>query len=194
MLDKESNATSIQDLHFYLQEPVVNQLEQIFLEDWGFSTGEYELSPKESAKKAGEMICKCITVGPDEDLNKLNKILEGTVSLSKYKISIMTPYFLPPRELTGALQSTALKGVKVNIVLPAKSRLREKNNLFYIQWATQNMLWEMLQYGVRVLLSTPSFCTYQTVLGRRFLCPYRFGEFRSQESQAKFRGSYGGLR
>jgi len=147
----ESSTNEVQDIHFSLTGPVVNQLEQIFLEDWGFSTGNYDQSPKAPAQESGTAICKSITVGPDEDLNKLTKILEGTISLSKSKISIMTPYFLPTRELVGALQSAALKGVEVNVVLPAK------NNLFYVHWATRNMLWEVLQYGVRVFYQPPPF-------------------------------------
>ncbi|MFW6415232.1 MAG: cardiolipin synthase [Thermodesulfobacteriota bacterium] len=149
--EEESTTKGVQDIHFSLTGPVVNQLELIFLEDWGFSTGNYDQSPREPAQASGTAICKSITVGPDEDLNKLSKILEGTISLSKYKVSIMTPYFLPTKELVGALQSAALKGVEVNIVLPAK------NNLFYVHWATRNMLWEMLQYGVRVFYQPPPF-------------------------------------
>ncbi len=152
VLKEDTNTINrVQDIHFQLTGPVVNQMEQIFLEDWGFSTGDFDQSPKEPAQGTGKAICKSITVGPDEDLNKLTKILEGTISLSKHKVSIMTPYFLPTREILGALQSAALKGVEVNVVLPAK------NNLFYVHWATRNMLWEVLQYGVRVFYQPPPF-------------------------------------
>jgi cardiolipin synthase len=56
----------------------------------------------------------------------------------------MTPYFLPPRELLGALQAASLRGVEVVLVLP------EVNNLPYVHWATRNMLWELLYQGIRV--------------------------------------------
>ena len=63
----------------------------------------------------------------------------------------MTPYFLPSREIISALQTAALKGVEVNIILPFK------NNLPFVHWATRNMLWELLQRGVRVYYQPPPF-------------------------------------
>jgi cardiolipin synthase len=63
----------------------------------------------------------------------------------------MTPYFLPGRELIGALQAAALRGVAVSILLPGK------NNLPYVHWATRNLLWELLQHGVEVRYQPPPF-------------------------------------
>jgi len=63
----------------------------------------------------------------------------------------MTPYFLPSRELIAALQSAALRGVEVTILLPAK------NNLPFVHWATRNMLWELLERGIRVFYQPPPF-------------------------------------
>ena len=85
----------------------------------------------------------------------------------------MTPYFLPPREMIGALQSAALRGVEVNIVLPAH------NNLPFVHWATRNMLWELLLYGVNVYYQPPPFAhtklfvldDYYTLIGSANLDP-----------------------
>ena len=63
----------------------------------------------------------------------------------------MTPYFLPSRELIAALQAAALRGVEVTILLPAK------NNLPFVHWATRNMLWELLERGIRVFYQPPPF-------------------------------------
>ncbi len=63
----------------------------------------------------------------------------------------MTPYFLPPVEISLALQSAALRGVDIRLVLPVK------NNLPVVHWASRNMLWEVLQRGVRVFYQPPPF-------------------------------------
>jgi len=149
---ESDNHNRTRDLHFRVYGPIVNQIEEVFLEDWAFCTGDFHQKPKKPAKDAGQAVCRSITVGPNQDLNKLSMILTGCVSLAKERISIMTPYFLPTRELIGALQGAALKGVEVDIVLPAK------NNLPFVHWATQNMLWELLQCGVRVFYQPPPFC------------------------------------
>lgn len=146
-----NKSSRIQDIHFRFTGPIVNQIEEVFLEDWGFCTGDYEQYSSSPSIETGKAICRTVTVGPDQDLNKLVMILVGAISLAQEKIFIMNPYFLPPRELIGALQSAALRGVEVNVVLPAQ------NNLPFVHWATRNMLWELLQYGVRVYYQPPPF-------------------------------------
>jgi cardiolipin synthase len=73
------------------------------------------------------------------------------IAEARQSILIMTPYFLPPRELIGALQAASLRGVEVKLVLPARS------NLPYVHWATRNMLWEVLYQGVEVFYQPPPF-------------------------------------
>jgi len=75
----------------------------------------------------------------------------GACAAARRRIAIMTPYFLPPRELLGALQAAALEGVDVAVILP------EKNNLFYVHRATRHMLWEIVQRGVSVYYQPPPF-------------------------------------
>lgn len=142
----------VQDVHFELEGPIVAQMEDIFLEDWGFCTGRYDRPKKrEKLSLRGEAICRSITIGPNHDLNRLNIILTGAVSNAQESVYIITPYFLPTRELIGALQAAALRGIDVNIILP------EKNNLPYVHWASQNMLWELLAYNVKVFYQPPPF-------------------------------------
>jgi cardiolipin synthase len=145
------NPSRVVDAHFRLDGPVVAQIENVFLEDWGFSTGEHPVPSPALAIGAGRIICRAIIDGPDEDLDRLSTILLGAVSGARRRISIMTPYFLPSRELIAALQSAALRGVEVTILLPGK------NNLPFVHWATRKMLWELLEQGIRVFYQPPPF-------------------------------------
>ena len=63
----------------------------------------------------------------------------------------MSAYFLPSREMISALQTAALRNLEIAVVLP------EKNNLPFVQWATNNMLWEIIHKGVRVYYQPPPF-------------------------------------
>ncbi len=63
----------------------------------------------------------------------------------------MTPYFIPDRPLLSAIATTALRGVEVTLILPAR------NNLPFVHWATRAYLWELLQLGVRVMYQPPPF-------------------------------------
>ncbi|MDY6941825.1 MAG: cardiolipin synthase [Pseudomonadota bacterium] len=144
---------STRDLHFRLEGPIVGQLQEVFVQDWAFSDGEIlkgedwfpELRP------IGRIFARGVPDGPDEDLEKLVWTLHGALSLAKRRVRIMTPYFLPDRALVTALNLAALRGVKVDIVLPSK------NNLPYVQWAMMGQIWQVLQHGCRVWLTPKPF-------------------------------------
>jgi cardiolipin synthase len=145
------NPSRVVDVHFRVQGPVVAQIEQVFLEDWHFATGEHTLQSYVPVRNMGEAVCRTIVEGPNEDLDSLATILVGVVSSVHRRLSIMTPYFLPSRELIGALKAAALRGVAVNVILPAK------NDIPFVHWATRNMLWELLERGIRVHYQPPPF-------------------------------------
>lgn len=146
-----SNPNRVVDLHFRLAGPIVTQIEQVFIDDWRFCAKE-SLRPRPvHSLNMGETICRAVVDGPNEDIDRIYMILLCAFSSARQEISIITPYFLPTAELIAALQAAALRGVKVHIVLP------EKNNHPIVQWASVNLLPELLIRGVRVFLQPPPF-------------------------------------
>lgn len=141
----ERNRDGHQDLHFQLEGPVVAQLAEVFARSWALAAGE-QLSPVLAPTQAndGPLWCRTLTDGPDEDLDRLTMLWVAALAQARHSARIMTPYFLPPRELVAALQAAALRGIQVDVLLPAV------NNLPFVHWATRNMLWEVLIRGVRV--------------------------------------------
>jgi cardiolipin synthase len=152
----------ISDIHFRLRGPVIDQLQQVFDEDWSFVTGEALAEAEPVARDHGgtrdTAICRVVTDGPNEDLDKLIMILTGAVALSRRRVAIMTPYFLPPPTLINALQAAALRGVDVAVILP------RVNNQPLTHWASRNMLWELLQFGVRIYYQPPPFAHSKLLL------------------------------
>ncbi|HEY1899136.1 MAG TPA: phospholipase D-like domain-containing protein [Steroidobacteraceae bacterium] len=138
------------DLHFKVRGPVLHQLGEAFGVDWLFAANETLIVPGPSASRGGCM-CRVITEGPDEDNDKLVSVMMGAVSMAREQLLIMTPYFIPPPELSSALQSAALRGVDVTLVLP------ERSNLRYVDWACRRWLKPLVERGVRVFLQPPPF-------------------------------------
>ncbi len=66
-------------------------------------------------------------------------------------VQIVTPYFLPDNALVTALNLAALRGVRVDIILPAK------NNLPFVHWASRSLWWQVLERGCRIWLTPPPF-------------------------------------
>jgi cardiolipin synthase len=143
-----------QDLHFRVEGPVVRQLQEMFAQDWAFAAGENldgESWFPPILHPAGAVFCRAVPDGPDENLDKLSWVLLGALSVAKRRIRIMTPYFLPDRSLINALNLAALRGVEVDILLPAH------NNLPFVHWAMMGQLWQVLGHGCRVWFSTGAF-------------------------------------
>ncbi len=145
------------DTHFRLDGPVAAHVEEVFRADWEFAAGEV-LPAAGHAEAAGGTLARVIVDGPDEDLDRLATILIGAVTAARRRVWLMTPYFLPPREVMAALKAAALRGVDVMLVLPGR------NNLPFVHWASRNLLWELLHWGVRVWYQPPPFVHTKLVL------------------------------
>lgn len=137
------------DLHFRVEGPVVAHLRDAFAEDWEFTTGESlhgdlwepELEP------IGKAIARGILDGPDDDLDVLNFTLLGAIACATRSIRIVTPYFLPDAPLAYALNTAALSGLDVDIVIP------EEGNLKLVTWAMWGQIDQVLGKGCRVWLT-----------------------------------------
>lgn len=141
----------VADIQFRLEGPIARTLQAAFLSSWEFATGEDRPAPRVETPTVGDTGARVLTDGPDEDLDRITLLLAALIARAREEILIMTPYFVPPRELIGALQAARLKGVRVRIVLP------EKNNLPFVHWATRNMLWELLYQDVEIRYQPPPF-------------------------------------
>lgn len=144
---------AVRDLHFQLEGPIVGQLQEAFAEDWLFTTREVldgaEWYPTLMA--AGETTARTFTDGPDGDLEILRTVLLGALAAARESVRIVTPYFLPDQATIAALGVAALRGVQVDIVLPARV------NIPLVQWAATAQLWQVLRPGCRVYVSPPPF-------------------------------------
>lgn len=141
LLPQRSEA--IADLHFGVRGPVVAQLEECFISDWAFAADE-TLTRSPAAAEFGKSACRAIADGPNEDLDKLTLVLLAAIAIAHRRVWIMTPYFIPGDVLIAALQSAALRGVEVAIILPARS------DQAYVDWAARKSLEQLLPRQVRV--------------------------------------------
>ncbi|MFQ5748806.1 MAG: phosphatidylserine/phosphatidylglycerophosphate/cardiolipin synthase family protein [Planctomycetota bacterium] len=156
---RTANPRRVIDLHFQVEGPVVTQMEEVFLEDWSFATGEScALEAPAASPRPGDLVCRGISGGPNEDFEKLRWIIQGSLSAAARKIRIMTPYFVPDRGLVTSINNAALRGVGVEVLLPVR------NNLPPVAWASRAMLWELLQNGVRIFFQPPPFVHTKLVL------------------------------
>ena len=163
LLSAHLTSEEASDLHFRVRGPVVGQIQDAFLEDWQFVTQEPAPAPcYPPPLEDGEAFCRGISAGPNEDFEKLRWLLDGCLNSARQRVRIMTPYFIPSRDLISSINSAVLRGVKVEIILPAK------NNLPYVHWASRAMLWELLEYGTKIYYRPPPFSHTKLLLVDNF--------------------------
>ncbi|TNE64670.1 MAG: cardiolipin synthase [Alphaproteobacteria bacterium] len=151
--DKEGTAR-VRDTHFSLEGPIVSQMMDAFADDWAFSCKE-ELDdtlwmPMVDPVPGGAA-ARAIADGPDEPNQKTAMIIESALASARRRVLIVTPYFLPEEALVSALKQAALRGVEVDILVPAR------NNLPLFALTSLAGVRQLVEAGCRLFLSAPPF-------------------------------------
>ena len=135
---------AIQDYHFRLLGPVVQELQYSFLRDWHVMTEEDPerlLSAEHfrRLKEEGPALARVVNSGPSSDLRVAVDVFFNAVNAAREQVLIITPYFLPSEDLLRAL------------------RLPEKSNHWYTTWAGRATYEDLLEAGVRIYERPPPF-------------------------------------
>jgi cardiolipin synthase len=143
----------VQDIHFRVEGPVVTHLQEVFADDWLFTTGEVLRDEKwfPPVERHGSVVARGIADGPEDEIDPLRWTILGALAAAKSTARIVTPYFLPDPPVISALNLAAMRGVAVDIILPSRS------NLPFVQWASRAHWWQMLERGCRIWLTPPPF-------------------------------------
>jgi len=134
------------DTHFRITGNGVHGLQSAFLIDWYVISKELimgaEYYPSEGI--FSDSILQIATGGPVGQWRKLLQAVLFCVMNAKKYLYIQTPYFLPTEGLNQALQTVAMGGVDVRLMLPERSDTRMVN------MASHSFLDDMIKAGVKV--------------------------------------------
>ena len=144
------------DTHFKVTGPVVADLFAIAAADWRFATnemlaGEAWMLEAPAEEPDNPIFVRAVSSGPDRSVETNHKMLMGAFSVARSSIRIVSPYFLPDRELITALITAARRGVAVDIVVPAA------NNLVLVDRAMTAQFDQMLKNYCRIWRASGSF-------------------------------------
>ncbi len=142
------------DLHFKVQGRLVNYLQECFVNDWQFATGESLQSDEwfdENLPERGSSLGRVIVDGPSYEEERLHWHFLNAINTAKDTIRIVTPYFLPNAAITAALCSAALRGVNVEIIVPKKS------DHIFMDWALRGNMFELMSRGCNFYLKEGAF-------------------------------------
>lgn len=150
------------DMAFGFHGPVVQQMQEVFAEDWYFTTGEdlasrqyfpdttdrADSSMLEILKHEGplyeEVSTQLVASGPDDRIDRVHKSFFQAINDANRRLHVITPYFVPDNAILTALQTAAMRGVDVRIILPARSDVPLTQHAGRFFWE------QLLESGVRI--------------------------------------------
>jgi cardiolipin synthase len=142
-----------EDLMARVTGPVVLDLQYVFAADWFLETdevldGEAEFPCPEIA---GGIPAQALASGPDFPTQNNQRLIVALVHGARWRVVLTTPYFIPDEPLLQAMQTAALRGVKVHLVAS------EKGDQRVVALAQESYYEDLLESGVLVHLYRGSF-------------------------------------
>lgn len=153
------------DTHIRIEGRGTYGLQSVFFMDWHIASGKMISSSKYYPEMPSYDTNK-LQIAMDGPISQWHNLLQATLRIigcSKKHIYIQTPYFLPTEAIAQAIQSAALGGVDVRIMLPARSDSKA------VSYASHSYLDEMMQAGVRIYFYTEGFLHSKLVLSDDYI-------------------------
>ncbi|HEX4084400.1 MAG TPA: cardiolipin synthase [Chthoniobacteraceae bacterium] len=107
------------DTHIRLRGPAVQDVQAVTCEDWFWATKEYpDLEWEPEAMASGGITILPLDTGPVRAMETCTIFFHELIAAARERLWIASPYFVPDTGIVNALQSAALRGVDVRIMLP----------------------------------------------------------------------------
>ncbi len=135
------------DTFVRVEGPAVHSMQYSFLVDWSFVDGKVitykKYYPEVPCFEGGEKV-QVVTSGPDSDWRSVMQGIVAAVSKAEKEVLIHTPYYMPPEPVMNALETAALSGVRVRVMIP------ERNDSRIVAAAGRSYIESLLRAGVEV--------------------------------------------
>ena len=147
------------DAHLRIEGPAVAELQRIFLTDWLFTTDRCLAEPHyfPEIEPAGDELVQIVSSGPGCRWPTIQQLYFQAINAAARQVLIVTPYFVPDPSVLAALETAALRGVDVRLLLPSKSHER------IVISAARSYYEELLEAGVRIFESGAGFIHSKTI-------------------------------
>lgn len=141
------------DSHFKVEGKGVYGLQSAFLVDWS-TVERVHMDTSKFFPEADNYTSSTMQFATSGPLGPWRTLLQGIMTAiagARRSICIQTPYFLPTEGLNSLLQTAALGGIDVQLMLPERSDSR------IIDKAVHSFIDDMLRAGVKVYFYTKGF-------------------------------------
>lgn len=152
------------DTHVRIEGFAINSLQLAFLVDWNFCaqqnlgySEDYFFTEKREMFKADHLV-QIVSSGPDSDFPNIMFAMIQAIMLSKKKILITTPYFIPESSFINALKIAKLSGVEIKILVPGIS------DSAFVNAISNSYYEELLEIGIEIYKYQKGFVHAKTMV------------------------------
>jgi cardiolipin synthase len=135
-----------EELNVRLIGPVALELQAVFVEDWYVETGEFLGDPRyvPEPRVAGDVAAQTLPSGPGYPRENNQRLIVSLIHAANRRICITMPYLIPDDGLQQALETAALRGVEVTLIVPLQL------DQYLVGLAQRSYYEQMMEAGVRV--------------------------------------------
>ena len=149
------------DTHLRITGEAVAALEYSFAIDWNYTTRKLltnNVVQFDTPQPASEFVMQMMGSGPTNRWNNISIVFLKAITLAKRQVFIQTPYFLPSDFLLKALQSAALAGVDVRLMIPRRP------DSTMLRLATGSYIKECMLSGIKIYFYEPTVMHAKVVI------------------------------
>ncbi len=164
---EEAEGRYWRDTHLRLRGGAVHGLQRIFLTDWYFISNSlindaryYPLTYSPD----NDCLVQMVTSSPADHWEEMMLGLTWAIHNARRYVYIQTPYFMPTEPVLKALQTVALAGVDVRLLVPTKP------DGFWLRFANEAYYNDVLQAGIKLYTYTPGFLHSKVIIVDDALC------------------------
>ncbi|ABR47377.1 phospholipase D/Transphosphatidylase [Alkaliphilus metalliredigens QYMF] len=145
-LGRDDQIGKWKDMQVKIEGEAVNWMQKIFLGDWYYVTDEQledeRYFPKQD--RYDQLPIQLVTSGYDTHWNEISQLYFTMATGAQESLYIATPYLILNDSMIKALETAALRGVDVKIVLPKKA------DFFLVGWANESYFERLLKASVEI--------------------------------------------
>lgn len=152
--------------------PAIEAFQHAFLIDWNFANKEFLPLPEYvfpfeheegDESTSNNQLIQLITSGPESHWPHIFNGILSAINNARDHIYIHTPYFIPPEPLRLALESAALSGIDVRIMIA------EQSDSIVVSTASRSYVEPMLRAGVKVYFYRHNFLHSKAIVIDNYL-------------------------
>lgn len=140
------------DMNLMVRGSGARDLDAVFINDWELVSGRrLPLPLPVSGPVPGASLLQVVSSGPDDAFPLMEQLYFAMINSARDYIYITNPYLIPSQAIQTAIQTAALSGVDVRILLSEKADSR------LVNWCVRSYFQRFLKAGVRIYLYPGGF-------------------------------------